>query len=165
MSKQYVLIDRLKLVAIEEASLKKAMANSEQPLSEASIEAKAVLQVVNYMYENNEWVDVMNNMKYDPQHKTTYNKDEVEVAPLGSPLNEPFHMNIEYNNKSAVQWLKQQYIERGETLPSGVFQEALEMEQQQMKEMYLRGIENYDPTFKRKSTWTTTKEDKAFIKS
>ena len=44
-------------------------------------------------------------------------------------------------------------------------QTALEMEQQQMKEMYLRGIENYDPTFKRKSTWTTTKEDKAFIKS
>jgi hypothetical protein len=55
---------------------------------------------------------------------------------------------------TAVEYLKQQYIERGETLPLGVFQEALEMEQQQLKEMYLRGIENYDPTFKRKSQWT-----------
>ena len=55
---------------------------------------------------------------------------------------------------TAVEYLKQQYIERGETLPSGVFQEALEMEQKQMKEMYLKGIENYDPTFKRKSQWT-----------
>jgi hypothetical protein len=28
------------------------------------------------------------------------------------------------------------------------------MEQKQMKEMYLNGIKNYDPTFKRKSQWT-----------
>jgi len=28
-------------------------------------------------------------------------------------------------------------------------QEALEREQKQMKEIYLKGIENYDPTFKR----------------
>ena len=35
--------------------------------------------------------DVMKDMKYTPQHETTYNKDEVEVAPLGSPLNEQFH--------------------------------------------------------------------------
>jgi hypothetical protein len=33
---------------------------------------------------------------------------------------------------TAVEWLKQQYIERGETLPSGVFQEALEKEKQQI---------------------------------
>ena len=31
---------------------------------------------------------------------------------------------------------------------------ALEKEQKQLKEMYLKGIENYDPTFKRKSQWT-----------
>jgi hypothetical protein len=59
---------------------------------------------------------------------------------------------------TAVQYLKQQYIERGETLPSGVFQEALEMEKKQLKEMYLKGIENYDPTFKRKSQWTEATE-------
>jgi len=35
----------------------------------------------------------------------------------------------------------------------------------ELKQMYLKGIENYDPTFKRKSTWTTSKKDKAFMKS
>ena len=65
------------------------------------------------------------------------------------------------NNMTAVEYLKQQYIERGETLPSGVFQEALEMEKEQMKNMYLKGIENYDPTFKRKSQWTEATESTA----
>lgn len=63
--------------------------------------------------------------------------------------------------KTAVEWLKEQYIERGETLPSGVFQEALEMERDQLKEMYLKGIENYDPTFKRKSQWTPVEKKKS----
>lgn len=44
-------------------------------------------------------------------------------------------------------------------------EQAKAMEKEQMKEMYLKGIENYDPTFKRKSTWTTSKKDKAFMKS
>ena len=62
--------------------------------------------------------------------------------------------------ESVVEWLKKQYIERGETLPLGVFNEALEMERKQLKEMYLNGIENYDPTFKRKSQWQpVTKTD------
>jgi hypothetical protein len=67
--------------------------------------------------------------------------------------------------KTAVEWLKEQYVERGETLPSGVFQEALEMERDQLKEIYLNGIENYDPTFKRKSQWTpvSKKEQKQHI--
>ena len=34
--------------------------------------------------------------------------------------------------QTAVQWLKQQYLERGETLPSGVFQDALDMERDQI---------------------------------
>jgi len=38
--------------------------------------------------------------------------------------------------QTAVQYIKQQYIERGEILPSGVFQEALEMEAKQMIEFY-----------------------------
>lgn len=37
---------------------------------------------------------------------------------------------------TAVEWLKRQYIERGETLPSGVFQEALEMEKDQIIEAF-----------------------------
>jgi hypothetical protein len=31
-----------------------------------------------------------------------------------------------------------------------ILEQAKKMESQQMKEMYLKGIENYDPTFKRK---------------
>ena len=34
--------------------------------------------------------------------------------------------------QTAVQWLKQQYNERGGTLPSGVFQDALDMEKEQI---------------------------------
>jgi len=41
--------------------------------------------------------------------------------------------------QTAVQWLKQQYIERGETLPLGVFQEALEMEKNQIINDYYNG--------------------------
>ena len=37
---------------------------------------------------------------------------------------------------------------------SSIWEQAKAMEQQQLKEMYLIGIENYDPTFKRKSQWT-----------
>ena len=37
---------------------------------------------------------------------------------------------------------------------SSIWEQAKAMEQKQLKEMYLRGIENYDPTFKRKSQWT-----------
>jgi hypothetical protein len=34
--------------------------------------------------------------------------------------------------QKAVEWLKLQYIERGETLPSGLFQEAKAMEKKQI---------------------------------
>jgi hypothetical protein len=54
MEKQYIIVDRMKIVAIEEAAVKKAMNNKEQPLSEASIEARAVLQVIHTLYQLNE---------------------------------------------------------------------------------------------------------------
>ena len=41
--------------------------------------------------------------------------------------------------KTAVQWLKEQYIDRGETIPSGAFQEALEMERVQIKKANMDG--------------------------
>lgn len=44
--------------------------------------------------------------------------------------------------KSVVQWLKEQYIDRGETLPSGVFQEAKEMEKEQIKRAFESGDKN-----------------------
>jgi hypothetical protein len=68
-NKEYILIDRLKIVNIEDAALQKLAANEGRPLSEASIEAMAVLQVVNYLYENNVWFDINDRVKSD---KTGY---------------------------------------------------------------------------------------------
>ena len=53
--KRYILVDRLRIVDIEEQALSKLAANKERPLSEASIEAMAVLQIVNYLYEIDEY--------------------------------------------------------------------------------------------------------------
>jgi hypothetical protein len=76
---------------------------------------------------------------------------------------------------TAVEWLKQQYIERGETLPLGVFQEALEKEKEQIVKAFASGWnwnsdpekyyqENYgqeeDKTFKQKSKWTSVDNTK-----
>ena len=41
---------------------------------------------------------------------------------------------------------------------------ALEREKEQLKEMYLKGIENYDPTFKRKSQWTSVDNATKLVK-
>ena len=54
MKKQYITVDRMKIIAIEEAAVQKALSNKEQPLSEASIEARAVLQVIHTLYQLNE---------------------------------------------------------------------------------------------------------------
>jgi hypothetical protein len=69
MSKEYILIDSEKVAKIKYEALQKLARHSEEPLSEASIEARAVLQVVNYLYENNVWVDIHNRDKSD---KTGY---------------------------------------------------------------------------------------------
>jgi hypothetical protein len=51
--------------------------------------------------------------------------------------------------QTAVEWLKQQYIERGETLPSGVFQEAKAIEKEQIENAFSNGAEweKYEGTF------------------
>ena len=54
MNKEYILIDSKKVAEIKYKALQKLAANKERPLSEASIEARAVIEVVNYIYENNE---------------------------------------------------------------------------------------------------------------
>lgn len=54
--------------------------------------------------------------------------------------------------KSAVEWLWD--ISQVRELMAKDFQYAIEIEKQKMKEMYLKGIENYDPTFKRKCNET-----------
>ena len=60
MNKEYILIDSEKVAKIKYEALQKLAANEERPLSEAVIEAKAVIDVVNYLYENNVWVDILN---------------------------------------------------------------------------------------------------------
>jgi hypothetical protein len=69
MSNEYILIDSEKVAKIKYEALQKLARHSGEPLSEASIEARAVLQVVNYLYENNEWIDIHNRDKSD---KTGY---------------------------------------------------------------------------------------------
>ena len=65
MNKEYILIDSEKVAKIKYEALQKLARHSGEPLSEASIEARAVLQVVNYLYENNVWVDIHNRVKSD----------------------------------------------------------------------------------------------------
>ena len=50
---------------------------------------------------------------------------------------------------TAIEWLQEKYKQQG-TIFKSQFEQAKEMENQQMKEMYLKDIENYDPTFKNK---------------
>jgi hypothetical protein len=59
-NKEYILIDSEKVAKIKYEALQKLARHSGEPLSEASIEARAVLQVVNYLYENNVWFDIHN---------------------------------------------------------------------------------------------------------
>ena len=52
---EYIIIESTKIAEIKYKALQKLAANNERPLSEASIEARAVIEVVNYIYENNEY--------------------------------------------------------------------------------------------------------------
>ena len=65
MSNEYILIDSEKVAKIKYEALQKIARHSGEPLSEASIEARAVIDVVNYLYENNEWIDIHNRVKSD----------------------------------------------------------------------------------------------------
>lgn len=64
--------------------------------------------------------------------------------------------------QTAVEWLVEQLARKNNEFQSLTFyydhkeeiEQAKQMEQEQLKEMYLNGIQNYDPTFKRKSQWT-----------
>ena len=55
MNKEYILIESEKVMEIGYEALRKLGANKERPLSEANIEAKAVLDVVNYLFKNNKY--------------------------------------------------------------------------------------------------------------
>jgi hypothetical protein len=60
--------------------------------------------------------------------------------------------------ESAVNWLlyelqdqfPKEISQMDDSKFESIIQKARQIEQQRFKEMYLKGIENYDPTFKRK---------------
>lgn len=52
--------------------------------------------------------------------------------------------------QTALELFKQRLIQRGIGLNIKDFEEAKALEKQQLKEMYLKGIENYNETFKNK---------------
>ena len=110
-SKEYILIDSEKVAKIKYEALQKQARHSGEPLSEASIEARAVLQVVNYLYENNEWFDINDRVKSD---KTGYQElrytkikiieKEVEKisedeARIREILNDPSSMFVGYSQE------------------------------------------------------------------
>jgi hypothetical protein len=53
------------------------------------------------------------------------------------------------SKQTAVEFLEEKYRPKG-YITAEEFEQAKEMEKQQMKEKYIKGIENYDPTFKKK---------------
>ena len=75
MNNEYILIDSEKVAKIKYEALQKLARHSGEPLSEASIEARAVLQVVNYLYENNEWITIYNHFK---SYETGYQEHKNE---------------------------------------------------------------------------------------
>ena len=59
---------------------------------------------------------------------------------------------IKAKDQTIVEWLRQEYKNPNRNIfMDDLFIKALSMEKQQMKEMYLKGIENYDITFKNKA--------------
>ena len=64
------------------------------------------------------------------------------------------------NKQSSVEWLinivVQDQLERDVPMVRWIeiFEQAKAMHKEEMKEMYLKGIGNYDPTFKRKDNET-----------
>ena len=50
--------------------------------------------------------------------------------------------------QTAVEWLVDELILEGFNVPKVFYDKAKEMEKEQIENAYLRGIANYDPTFK-----------------
>ena len=80
-AKEYIVIESKKLAEIKYKALQKRSANLETPLSEASIEATAVIEVINYMYENNEYY-MHKSPEYIKPGMITVNISEKEVEKI-----------------------------------------------------------------------------------
>ncbi len=74
-------------------------------------------------------------------------KEMIEVVEFIKSKTKPKDMT-----QTAVDWLVNvvQSCIAPNFIPKEIIEEAKEMEKQQMKEKYIKGIENYDPTFKKK---------------
>lgn len=57
------------------------------------------------------------------------------------------------NKQSSVEWLAEMIVKMG-YVSTEILEQAKAMHNTEMKEMYLKGIENYDLTFKRKDNET-----------
>jgi hypothetical protein len=55
------------------------------------------------------------------------------------------------SKQTAVEWFSEVVAKMG-YVSTNILEQAKEMEKEQMKEMYLKGIANYDPTFKIKES-------------
>jgi hypothetical protein len=103
--KEYILIDSEKVAKIKYEALQKQARHSGEPLSEASIEARAVIQVVNYLYENNEmWMH--KSPEYIKQDNVTVNISEKYVEQISEDearireiLNDPSSMFVGYSQE------------------------------------------------------------------
>jgi hypothetical protein len=52
-----------------------------------------------------------------------------------------------YPKQTAVEWLVEEIHKNGNWIPTHMIEQAKEMENSQKKEMYVKGIKNYDPTY------------------
>lgn len=109
--KEYILIDRAKIEDMEMEAYAKVYRNADRPLSEASIEAKAVLSVINYLYNNNEWIDIHNRDKSDETGYQDFRYTEFKIrereiekisedeARIREILNDPSSMFVGYSQE------------------------------------------------------------------
>jgi hypothetical protein len=109
--KEYILIDSQKVAEIKYKALQKLARHSGEPLSEASIEARAVIDVVNYLYENNEWIDIHNRDKSDETGYQDFRYTEFKIrerevekisedeARIREILNDPSSMFVGYSQE------------------------------------------------------------------
>jgi len=110
-NKEYILVDSKKIAEIKYKALQKLAANMERPISESSIEAKAVIDVVNYLYENNEWIDIHNRDKSDKTGYQEFRYTEFKIrereiekisedeARIREILNDPSSMFVGYSQE------------------------------------------------------------------
>ena len=92
MNKEYILVENIKLAEIKYKALQKLAANKERPLSEASIEARVVIDVVNYIYENNEYC-IHKSPEYIGPGMITINISDKEVEKI---LDAEYNKYVEY---------------------------------------------------------------------